>query len=210
MSNQVYEEIRRVIMGGVLQPGSNVSIRALADQLGTSMMPVRDALKRLISERILEMDGPRRLRLRTLSQSEFKEILALRENLEASLVGRAASIVSQADIDRLAAIQDRIEQSIKNSENFLDLNYEFHFTLYGFANRPVTVILVEALWLQVGPFLNYYRLRNGGPIAVNHHRSLIEALRGRNSRDAKAAILADIRDAAKVIFDEVSTWRETK
>ncbi|HEV7247257.1 MAG TPA: GntR family transcriptional regulator [Shinella sp.] len=206
MSGQVYEEIRRVIMGGLLEPGSVVSIRGLADQLGTSMMPVRDALRRLLSERILEMDGPRRFRLKALSKSEFKEILSLRESLEGALVEQAVAKISAADIEKLSELQDGMEHSVESMESFLKLNQEFHFIIYAAANRPVTLNLIESLWLQVGPMLNYYIVRNGGQIAVHHHRTLIDALQRRDAFDARAAILADLRDAAKVILDEADVW----
>lgn len=203
LNDQVYEELRHVIMSGLLQPGSPVTIRGLAAQLGTSMMPVRDALRRLLADRILEMDGQRRYRLRLLSKAEFEEILALRLDLEGSLVERAAAHATEDDIKTIEDIQSRLEDRSERNENFLDLNQEFHFTLYAFAGKPMTLGLVESLWLQAGPLLNHYRLQNGGETAIRHHRSIIDALKRRDPAAARAAIQSDLRDAARVILWEL-------
>ena len=127
LNEQVYQEIRRVIMAGLLQPGSVVTIRGLAAQLGTSTMPVRDALRRLLAERILVMDGPRRYRLRVLSRGEFEEILCLRLSLEGELTELATLCAAQQDIETLNQIQRRFESSLKSGDNFLEANQDFHF-----------------------------------------------------------------------------------
>lgn len=203
LNEQVYQEIRRVVMAGLLQPGSVVTIRGLAAQLGTSTMPVRDALRRLLAERILVMDGPRRYRLRVLSRAEFEEILSLRLGLEGDLTEAAALNAGRPDIAKLDDIQRRFEESLNSGGNFLEANQDFHFALYTLAERPITLSLVRSLWMQVGPLLNHYRTRQGGVLAVEHHRALLEALRKRDTAAARAAISADLHDAARVILDEL-------
>jgi DNA-binding GntR family transcriptional regulator len=203
LNEQVYQEIRRVIMAGLLQPGSVVTIRGLAAQLGTSTMPVRDALRRLLAERILVMDGPRRYRLRVLSRGEFEEILCLRLSLEGELTELATLCAAQQDIETLNQIQRRFESSLKSGDNFLEANQDFHFALYALAQRPITLSLVRSLWMQVGPLLNHYRIQQGGELAVEHHRAVLAALKKRNAPAARAAIAADLNDAARVILDEL-------
>lgn len=203
MNDRVYEEIRRVVMGGQLQPGSSVTIRGLAEKLGTSTMPVRDALRRLLVERILEVDGQRRFRLRSLSRAEFEEILALRLQLEGDLAELAALVISETDLATLREIQSQIEANLSRDENFLRSNQEFHFHLYACAQRPITIEIIESLWLQVGPLLNYYRQRHGGDVAIQHHRNIILALQERNPIAVRTAVQADLRDAAAVILEEM-------
>lgn len=203
MNDRVYEEIRRVVMGGQLQPGSSVTIRGLAEKLGTSTMPVRDALRRLHVERILEVDGQRRFRLRALSRAEFEEILALRLQLEGDLAELAALTISDTDLATLREIQSRIEANLSRDENFLRANQEFHFHLYACAQRPITIEIIGSLWLQVGPLLNYYRQRHGGDVAIQHHRDIIQALQERNPTAVRTAVQADLRDAAAVILEEM-------
>ena len=203
LNDQVYQEIRRVIMAGLLQPGSGVTIRGLAAELGTSTMPVRDALRRLLAERILVMDGQRRYRLRALSKAEFEEILSLRLTLEGELTEEATAAVGKRDIEKLAAIQERFEATLSSGENFLEANQDFHFALYALARRPITLSLVESLWMQVGPLLNYYRTQHGGELAIQHHHSVLAALKKRDAAGARAAVSADLRDAARVILHEL-------
>jgi DNA-binding GntR family transcriptional regulator len=207
LHDRVYLEIRRAIMSGKIQPGSVVTIRNLAAALDTSTMPVRDALRRLVAERVVQLDSNRSYRLQALTASEFDEILRIRLMLEGMLAERAAPAVTSDDIAHLERLQDQIELNAHNRTNFLELNQEFHFRFYAVANQPVTLNIVESLWLQAGPRLNNYLIRHGGRAALKHHRALLKALRKWDGKAARAAIEADLMDAGRVILDSLDEVR---
>jgi DNA-binding GntR family transcriptional regulator len=203
LHDRVYLEIRRVIMSGRIRPGAMVTIRSLATALGTSTMPVRDALRRLLAERVLEVDSNRSYRLRSLTLSEFEEILHLRLMLEGAVAERAAERIANADVGTLERLQKSMEQALSTGGDFLDSNREFHFRFYMASDQPMTMGIIESLWLQAGPLLNYYRLRHGADTAMVHHRALLAALKSRDAKAARAAIESELTDAGKVILREI-------
>jgi DNA-binding FadR family transcriptional regulator len=71
LNDRVYRELKNSIMAGSLKPGSELTLRSVADALGTSLMPVRDAMRRLVSERALEVLPSRRSRYRFSQSTSF-------------------------------------------------------------------------------------------------------------------------------------------
>src|SRR5690606_14296125 len=97
----VYEEIKRVIMRGEMAPSATISIRSLAEALGTSMMPVREAIGRLLAQNVLEASGKRAFRLWTPTFDGFQDLLEARLDLEGRLAELAAQNTSDGDLARL-------------------------------------------------------------------------------------------------------------
>lgn len=201
--DRAYAEIRRVIMSGQIQPGAPVTIRGLASALGISTMPVRDALRRLVAERVLEISTNRSYRLRTLTAAQFEEILNIRLMLEGMIAERATQRINSDELKELESLQAQMETVDAAGEDFLEYNRQFHFRYYEIAEQPIALTIVESLWLQAGPLLNYYRLRNGAATALENHRSLLNALARRDGASARAAIERDLTEAGHVILSEI-------
>jgi DNA-binding GntR family transcriptional regulator len=201
--DRAYAEIRRVIMSGRIQPGALVTIRGLAAALGISTMPVRDALRRLVAERVLEISTNRGYRLRTLTPAQFEEILNIRLMLEGMIAERATQQINDEQLKELEALQAQMEAVDAAGEEFLEYNRQFHFRYYAIAEQPVALTIVESLWLQAGPLLNYYRLRDGATTALENHRSLLDALARRDGASARVAIERDLTEAGNVILSEI-------
>ena len=82
LQEQLYDRLRSALAGGAFQPGESVTIRALAEQFATSTMPVREALRRLVSESSLEMQPNRTVRVPPLSSARLVELCRIRRALE--------------------------------------------------------------------------------------------------------------------------------
>jgi DNA-binding GntR family transcriptional regulator len=82
---------------------------------------------------------------------------------------------------------------------YLAKNQELHFTLYEAAGMPVAMQMIESLWLQAGPHLNLSIAEGGFNMGEDHHRELLEGLSRHDVKAARAAIEADISDAAIII-----------
>src|SRR5690606_31987233 len=101
--DQVYADIKQLLLSGMIPPGQKVTLRGLAGALGTSPMPVRDAVARLVNEGALEMLPNRSLRVFKPRLSEFLEIVKLRCCLEGFAAYEAAANMTPA---RLRKIED--------------------------------------------------------------------------------------------------------
>jgi DNA-binding GntR family transcriptional regulator len=198
LHDRAYLELKKAIMSGAIRPGVTITIRAMASALGTSPMPVREALRRLVAERALEMLPTRSVRLPLMTAARFDEISRLRIALEGLVTEAGARQLSRDEMRQLQQAHAEMNR-LKKVGEYLAKNQEFHFTLYRAARMPVALQMIESLWLQAGPLLNLAIAEYGFEAAQDHHQALLDQLDRRNVKGARAAIEADITDAARII-----------
>jgi len=198
LHDRAYLELKKAIMSGAIRPGATITIRAMAPALGTSPMPVREALRRLVAERALEMLPTRSVTLPLMTAERFDEISRLRIALEGLAAEAGAQHLTRDALRRLQQAHAEMNR-MKNVGEYLAKNQEFHFTLYQAAGMPVALQMIESLWLQAGPLLNLAIGEYGFEGAQDHHRELLDQLAKHNAKGARSAIEADITDAARII-----------
>ncbi len=200
---QAYDALKSAIMEGRMRPGHAVSLRSLAAELGVSAMPIRDALNRLVTQRALELLPNRTVRVPLMTREKFSELTEVRCYLEGQIAQKAASVIPPKHISKLSEKNSRMYAAAKSGsiEEFLQLNFEFHFLLYEHSRSEVMMPIVESLWLQAGPFLNEYIRARGFGVATEHHEKIITGLREGNAERVQAEVEADIRDAAVSVLE---------
>lgn len=198
---RVYRELREAIVTGRLVPGRPVTLRGVAEELGVSPMPVRDALRQLVAERALVMFDNRRVAVPTMSPARFSELCLARALLEPELATLALPRVTAADIAAMRAIDLEIDTALAqgDTEAYMRRNHDFHFRLYHAAGSSVLLPLVESLWLQVGPSLRMVVGCLGTARVVDHHQAAIRAIAARDEAALRDAIRADILDGQAII-----------
>jgi DNA-binding GntR family transcriptional regulator len=204
LQDAAYERMRQALMDGHFVPGQRFTIRALATVFGTSPMPVRDALKRLVAERALDLGPNRSVVLPVMSRARFLEILEIRLALEPKIALRAASKITPDVIEGMAQDHGAMCQALEtgNASQYLVCNRRFHFRLYEAAETQVMLPVVESMWMQIGPHLNQiFRARDGAAAtADHHHNALLRALRRQDAQGAAKALSDDLCDAADAIL----------
>ncbi|MBD9483249.1 GntR family transcriptional regulator [Pseudomonas sp. PDM14] len=156
LQEHLYQRIREALLAGRFQPGERLKIRDLASEWGTSPMPVRAALQRLVAEGALEGEQQRSVRVPVMTPERFRQIFQVRLTLEGLAVEQAAARIQPADIVVLRDCVAQMERAIsaRDVQGYLGANSLFHLTLYRAADNPVLLRMIESLWLQVGPFFN--------------------------------------------------------
>ncbi len=201
LHERAYDEVKKAIMGGAIAPGEPMTIRALAKALGTSVMPVREALRRLVAERALELLPNRSVSLPVMTAEKFDEIVRIRLALEGLMAETAAKHITQDELKRMSRLNDEMIVKLRQgAKKYLALNQEFHFQLYLAARMPQAMSIVETLWLQIGPFLHHVTTDFGKADFLGHHEAMLKALAKRDGNKARAAIEADISEAAQTIL----------
>jgi DNA-binding GntR family transcriptional regulator len=207
LSRDVYAQLRDLLITGQMMPGEQISLRNIAAALGVSVMPVREAVHRLVAEQALELTPNRALRVPTMSISQFGEITQIRVNVEGLATAQAAARIEDDELQSLQALHarfaDEMEKAKPDGAKVIAMNQLFHFAVYEAARMPMLLQMIETLWLRIGPILNY-DLRSGSKrvgerVAVKHHSKLLDALRRRDSDAACAALRGDIESAAAYI-----------
>lgn len=192
----VYDSLYASIISGHFEPGKALTIRGLAQELGVSPMPVREAIRRLVALGALEMRSTRRVTVAKMTEERYREIVATRTLLEPEIAARALQNCDKALIEKLQVIDNEIEAAMErgDADAYSLKNREFHFTLYAAANCPIMLRLIESIWLQFGPFMRIVLGRLGTSLLVDQHVSALNALRNNDEQALREAIRLDIYD----------------
>lgn len=192
---QVKNFIGGGLMSGRFKPGERLTIRGIADVLGVSSTPVREALLQLVNEQALELRQNRSFTVPVLSLSRYLEIRDIRAVLEGHAAETAARVASSEEIEELSALHVALAEAELKGDNAaaLDINQRFHLSLARASHLPILIALIESLWLQIGPFLNnlYPRARHWRE-AIHQHERVVEGLRMRDGALAREAIRMDL------------------
>jgi GntR family transcriptional regulator, colanic acid and biofilm gene transcriptional regulator len=195
LHEQIYVRLKHNIMTGRFAPGQKLPLRGLAETLGTSLIPVRDALQRLESIGGVVMTSNRTMMVPSLTTKEYHDISLLRVMLEGTAAEAAARLRTDAEIAVLAGYCEDTERSEAQGdvELFLEANYNFHMTIAQISRIAFIGNLLEALWLRVGPLVrqttpNQADIRS----AVRLHWRICKAIAAGNSALASEAVREDI------------------
>ena len=194
LHERVYHQIKRAIQAGLYAPGQSFNYAQIAKEMGTSIMPVREALNRLAAERAVDILPKRGVVIPTMTAEKFAELGRIRLNLEGMAAEMAASAVTPADIETLERMDANMVVLYDKGdpwEDYVLTNYDFHFHVYGISKPQVLLPIIQSLWLQSGPLRNVYKdigiMKNG-----NRHRNIIAALRRKDPARARATVQADL------------------
>ena len=195
-----YRHIRHAILVGELPSGHPLREARLAEQIGVSRTPVREALSRLASEGLVVLERYRCGYVADFSAKDFAEIFRLRAGLEGDAAGRAAQRIKDADLSRLEAIEAEMEALFDklgwhaHLEGFDALNRKFHMEIARAAESPrLMLILASSLELPASIFNRYTEPVESRTRRTHvQHREILEALRTRNAAWAEAAMRAHL------------------
>jgi len=195
-----YRQIRRAIITGELRSGDTLQEAKLADKIGVSRTPVREALSRLSGEGLVVLQRYKRGYVSHFSSKDVAEVFRLRAMFEGHAAGRAATRISDEDIARLEDLEDRMEELFArlgwnaHLEGFDDLNTEFHTVIAQAADSPrLERILAASLELPASIFNSYAEPVEERTRRTHvQHREIIMALKMRNPHWAEAAMSAHL------------------
>ena len=198
--NMAYDALKQAVLGGKFYPGTTVTLSKLSEMLGTSEMPIREALKRLTAERAFEALPNRSARIPILSRTVVQQILLLRAELESLAAAQAVENMSKRHIDQLTALDADMRAALDRQDlaAYVSLNMEFHFMIYRVADNEPLLSLIEALWLRMAPVVAANLTDMGksllktDPGDRDHHANIIKAFQTHDAVAASAEIRADL------------------
>ncbi len=213
-AQRAYDLLRRDIVGGIIAAGSRLAENDLADQYGLSRTPIREALRRLQSEGIVEVTPNRGARVVDWHNFDVEGIYDLREALEAFITRRAATRISEERMDQLAALCDEMERVTTTGAPddpstitaFAELNAQFHGSIAEAADAPYAlpgrnVVLVLPLIIQA---LHQYAPR-GYSRSNRHHRELLDAFAARDPDWAESIMRAHVVSSKSALMLQLRT-----
>jgi len=204
LSARAYYSIREGLIAGNFKPGERLVMQDLAERLGTSVTPVREACLRLVSERGLELRSGRFATVPALTLSRYIEVRTIRIALEGLAAELATRHITDADLAKLEILHSQFEEAdhLNDGVSAMHYNREFHFTLYRLSGMEMLTAQIEGLWVSMGPILNlFYSKGHNTYVGASAHLSLIEALREKKPAKARKAIADDILGAGDSIMN---------
>ena len=179
----VLGELRRSIVTGELRAGEQIRQDALADRLGTSRVPLREALKILEGEGQVTYHPHRGYFVAELSADDLVEVYRIRELLETEAVAQGIARMTDADVEALARALEAIEAAAAAADvsEMTDANRRFHFMLIEHAGMPRLTRLIRQLWDATDAYRAVYFAASENRDHVEHeHRAILNAVRERD------------------------------
>jgi len=201
LGEAVYRALRTAVEGGGFPPGTRMRENSLADMLGVSRTPIREALRRLLADGMLTQTSSRGLVVTDLDRQQVLELFALREVLEGTAARFAAHRAADSDIDLLHSIIEREKPFLAagDGESLMHLNMIFHKTIWEAARNRYLLASVkgisDALSLLRGATLDDPdRQRNSHA----EHQQIVSAIEQRDAELAEGIAREHIREARRV------------
>lgn len=206
LEEQAYVVLRRAILDGQFADGGRLVQDELAGMLGTSRIPVRDALRRLEADGLVQADGRGRYQVRTYGPEEVRESFELRELIEPYAAARAIAQLSKSDEAELAALTNRMVEAAQagDADAYIRANRDFHTTLYQASKMERLVKIISGLWLGQLPFTP---LQVPGQLqeSAQEHLQLMSLIQKRDAAAFKAALKQHIRRSGEFLLKHMRT-----
>ncbi len=209
LQDNVYDYVREALMSGRFEPGARLTVRGVAGDSGTSVMPVREAFRRLTSEGALEPLSTGATRVPIFDLPKLQDLTEIRLTVEGLAARRAAHRIMPEELADLEQVNALVLKAAADDDRGAEAraNEQFHFSVYRAARSAELLRIIEHLWLQMGPYLAWLRKqrpepkRTRGTGAFRHHKDVLLALRRHDADQAESAIRADLMTAADMLGD---------
>jgi DNA-binding GntR family transcriptional regulator len=208
--DQVYEALANLLIQGQIPPGKSVSLRTLASGLGVSPMPVREAVRRLIAQKALELQpSNKRLRVPSLSEDRLKQLMMARQWVEPELAFRAVAAMTRDTIAELKADDQRLMAALGKGDvdGYMQANHAFHFRIYRLAQADLFLDMAKTLWLQSGPFMRVVFGRLGTvQLPQDHHQELIRAFETGDAAAVRQHMSDDVHEGMELMLEALRAY----
>ena len=205
-SEAAYAFLREQILSGALQPGERLTLARLSEDLGVSLMPVREALGRLARDGLVEITPYKDARVTPMSRRDVEDIFSVRAALEAHATELAVQRAGPGLAEPLAAINARFAAAVE-AQDFAalgEVNRAFHVRLLETADNDHLTRFLEDAWLRCARYRAGFRLIPGrSTSAIAEHEAIIAAVRAGDAEAAGRAARAHVEEAGRGMADYV-------
>lgn len=193
--DQAYAHILRALRHGRFQAGERLVPESIAAEIGTSRMPVREALRRLAAEGLVTARGNRGVTLNALDVQDMQEAFEMRAVLEGLAVRLAVPRLRASDLRRLDAMLDSKEDRSSAESDWTGDHRAFHEALCAYSDSPRLLRQIASLHSLVEPHMRLWdRMADRHVGTREHHEELLAALRGGDPVACEAAMRRHVMD----------------
>jgi len=203
------QHVRELIVTGQVTAGEFLRLERVADELGVSVTPVREAMVQLRAEGFVEWERRRGFRVLPLTAEDIVDIYAVQAFIAGELARRAARRLSPHAIDGLEALQDLLEKA--HSSGSIDeveaYNHDFHRRINRAADSPRLTSMLRAS-THFAPRLFFASIEGWPEASASEHRGVIEAIRAFDADQAATRMTQHVIHAGRLLADHVASRQE--
>jgi DNA-binding GntR family transcriptional regulator len=194
-SERVAAHLREAILRGEIPPGTKIRQEEVAEQLGASRLPVREALRMLEAEGLTQFEVNKGARVPAFDRDELEVIYEMRERIEPLALRKSLPFLTQDQEQELHDLQERIEATTDVGAS-LDLDRQFHLLTYAGCQSAELLASVTRLWNSTQHYRRAFMLikaEERWPIINAEHRLLLDAIARRDEVDSERFLSGHIR-----------------
>jgi DNA-binding GntR family transcriptional regulator len=200
----VFETLRNAIINGDLTPGQRLMEVQLAEEMGVSRTPIREAIRKLELENLVVMIPRKGAYVATMSKEDVKEILDIRAVLEALAAELAAKNADYKDINELKHCVELFTEAVNNNDvdKIIEYDVHLHDTIYHAAQNKKLINIINSLREQVQRFRSAYLVQvEEREDLLNDHTEMIQAIESKDPSWAHDAAYQHIKNTEKNILN---------
>lgn len=198
---KIYQKLRKKIISGSILPGQSVNVGKLAKSFGVSVIPVREALFQLQSEKVIVVDSSRSFRVNALTGREMEEAFRIRLILEPLAAERACERRPESAVRKLNRVLESMKALVNNPKKFQEKNSQFHFGIYSYADSPLLLHVIDWFWSRIGPYLVIFITNTEDLVrSIDHHQDMFDAFASKDKDKIREALKQDLSEAAKYMI----------
>lgn len=201
LADQVRENIKKRIINQELKPGSRLIVSHLAAGMGTSLTPIREALRLLVKDGLVEIIPHKGAQVVMPSQEQFKDLFEVRTVLESLAIKLAIPNLSPADYEKLEQTLQAGDESIESEDSkaWLDADEKLHSYIIQKSENSVLAELLDNIRNRINIFrILTAQLPSRAKRAQNEHRSVVTAMKKQKNEEAEALVAKHIKNTYEV------------
>ena len=201
LADQVRQNIKKRIINQELKPGSRLIVSHLAAEMGTSLTPIREALRLLVKDGLVEIIPHKGAQVVMPSQGQFKDLFEVRTVLESLAIKLAIPNLSPADYEKLEQILQAGDESIQaeDPKTWLDEDEKLHSYIIQKSENNILAELLDNIRNRINIFrILTAQLPARAKKAQNEHRSVVAAMKKQKGENAEELIVQHIENTYKV------------
>lgn len=198
----VFRSLREAILRGDLKPGERLMELSLAQKLGVSRTPIREAI-RMLEQEGLAVTTPRKgAEVAKMTEKDMEDVLAIREALEQLALTLACECVTEEQLDALSAERERFERTTRSGDlkRIAESDMKFHELLYEASGNPKLVGMLSNLREQMYRYrVEYLKDAANYPNLIEEHKTIVDGLRSRDLEKVHEAMARHLGNQAAVV-----------
>lgn len=211
----VADIIRKKIINGEIRHNLKLSTRLLSEELGISRTPVREAIRRLESEGLIDLLPRKGFTVKEYTREKIKEIYSIRKILEVYAAKLACKNITAKELNNIRKISINLNNALQMEKkgilNIEKLNREFHFAIYDASHNETLCEIIKNLWFRVsGLFITIFSICDRSKMTPREHGRILRAIEKRNEKETEKALEEHLKINEEILLTYYRRRRETE